>query len=171
MLRAEEPKLRCMQVPDFVNAKIAGRPAMEVINDERWLKEEFTPTVATRGGALIKKWGRSSAASTAVSIADAIQSLVNPTRPGDCFSTAVLTDGNPYGIAEGIVFSMPCRSTVSPSSVLLQPAGMPNRCIGLHLQAPNSLRTDAYIASDTLDLSSQRSACTCGFGGYPGRRG
>lgn len=98
------------QVPDFVNAKIGGKPAREVINDETWFREEFTPKVATRGGALIKKWGRSSAASTAVSIADAIQSLITPTRPGDCFSTAVITDGNPYGIAEGIVFSMPCRS-------------------------------------------------------------
>ena len=55
--------------------------------------------------------GRSSAASTAVSIADAIKSLVTPTPEGDWFSSAVCTDGNPYGIAEGIIFSMPCRST------------------------------------------------------------
>lgn len=75
----------------------------------KWFKEEFTPTVAQRGGALIKKWGRSSAASTAVSIADAIRSLVVPTAPGDCFSSAVCTDGNAYGIEEGLIFSMPCR--------------------------------------------------------------
>lgn len=42
-----------------------------------------------RGGVLIKKWGRSSAASTAVSIADAIKSLVTPTPEGDWFSSAV----------------------------------------------------------------------------------
>ncbi len=64
-------------------------------------RNEFTPTVAQRGGALIKKWGRSSAASTAVSIADAIRSLVTPTAPGDCFSSGVITDGNPYGIQVG----------------------------------------------------------------------
>ncbi|KAK9818266.1 hypothetical protein WJX72_009743 [[Myrmecia] bisecta] len=98
------------QVPDFVNAKIGGEPAEQVINDDKWFKEDFTPKVATRGGALIKKWGRSSAASTAVSVADAIKSLTTPTPEGDCFSTAVCTDGNPYGIAEGIIFSMPCRS-------------------------------------------------------------
>ena len=98
------------QVQDFVNAKIDGKKAVEVIGDDAWLEEEFTPTIQTRGGALIKKWGRSSAASTAVSIADAIKSLVTPTPEGDWFSTAVSTDGNPYGIAEGIVFSMPCRS-------------------------------------------------------------
>eukprot|EP00877_Chromochloris_zofingiensis_P000258 jgi/Chrzof1/10232/Cz04g33150.t1_MDH5[v5.2] len=99
------------QVPDFVNARIAGRPAIDVIRDMKWFKNEFTPTVAQRGGALIKKWGRSSAASTAVSTADAIRSLVTPTPPGDCFSTAVCTDGNQYGIREGLIFSMPCRSS------------------------------------------------------------
>lgn len=98
------------QVPDFINARIGGRPAIDVINDMKWFKEEFTPKVAQRGGALIKKWGRSSAASTAVSTADAIRALVTPTPEGDCFSTAVCTDGNPYGIKEGLIFSMPCRS-------------------------------------------------------------
>ena len=62
-----------MQVPDFLNARISGEPAPEVIGDDEWLQTTFTNTVATRGGALIKKWGRSSAASTAVSIADAIK--------------------------------------------------------------------------------------------------
>jgi malate dehydrogenase (NADP+) len=74
----------------------------------RWFKEEFTPKVAQRGGALIKKWGKSSAASTAVSVADAIRSLVTPTAPGDCFSSGVVSDGNPYGVAEGLNFSFPC---------------------------------------------------------------
>ena len=99
------------QVPDFVNAQIGGEKAMDVIDDSEWLEADFTPAIQTRGGLLIKKWGRSSAASTAVSIADAIKSLVTPTPEGDWFSSGVCTDGNPYGIEEGIVFSMPCRST------------------------------------------------------------
>ena len=45
-----------------------------------------------------------------MSIADAIKSLVTPTPEGDWFSSGVYTNGNPYGIAEDIVFSMPCRS-------------------------------------------------------------
>ena len=98
-------------MPDFVNSKIGGERATDVIEDLRWLEEDFTPAIQTRGGLLIKKWGRSSAASTAVSIADAIKALVTPTREGDWFSSGVCTDGNPYGIAEGIIFSMPCRST------------------------------------------------------------
>jgi malate dehydrogenase (NADP+) len=99
------------QVPDFVNARIKSESAGEVIDDQEWFEEEFTPLVATRGGALIKKWGRSSAASTAVSIVDHIKSLTNPTNEGDWFSMGVCTDGNPYGLPEDMVFSMPCRST------------------------------------------------------------
>lgn len=98
------------QVPDFVNAKIHGIPVTEIITDTKWLEEEFTEKVQKRGGVLIKKWGRSSAASTAVSIVDAVKSLVTPTPPGDWFSSGVYTTGNPYGIAEDIIFSMPCRS-------------------------------------------------------------
>lgn len=96
-------------MPDFLNAKIGGLPAVNVIRDTEWFRNEFTPTVATRGGALIKKSGKSSAASTAVSIADAIRSLVVPTPAGDCFASAVCSDGNPYGIQDGLIFSFPCR--------------------------------------------------------------
>ncbi|KAF5733710.1 malate dehydrogenase [Tripterygium wilfordii] len=67
----------------------------------------LTYYLKARGGVLIKKWGRSSAASTAVSIVDAIKTLITPTPEGDWF---FFWNGNPYGIAEDIVFSMPCRS-------------------------------------------------------------
>ena len=96
-----------------MNSRINGKKASEVITgpgSQEWFENEFTPTVATRGGALIKKWGRSSAASTAVSIADAIRSLITPTPAGDCFSSAVISDGNPYGVPEGLVYSFPLKS-------------------------------------------------------------
>ena len=48
----------------------------QVITDRKWLETTFVPTVAQRGGALIQTWGKSSAASTAVSVCDAIRSLV-----------------------------------------------------------------------------------------------
>ncbi|KAK1368361.1 hypothetical protein POM88_034453 [Heracleum sosnowskyi] len=68
------------QVPDFLNAKLDGLPVKEVIKDTKWLEEDFTQMVQTRGGVLIKKMG------------------------------TVYTTGNPYGIADDTVFSMPCRS-------------------------------------------------------------
>lgn len=38
---------RCIrtQVPDFVNARIGGLPAPDVIRDMKWFREEFTPKV------------------------------------------------------------------------------------------------------------------------------
>lgn len=35
---------------------------------------------------------------------------MRPTPDGDWFSSGVCTDGNPYGIAPGLNFSMPLRS-------------------------------------------------------------
>lgn len=54
-----------------------------------WLSKLLLRFVLQRGGLLIQKWGRSSAASTAVSIVDAIKSLVTPTPEGDWFSSGV----------------------------------------------------------------------------------
>ena len=105
------PQPARVQVPDWVNARINGQSAGDVIKDSQdWFEGEFTSKVSTRGGALIKKWGRSSAASTAVSIADAIRALVEPTAEGDCFSSGVVSDGNPYGVKDGIICSFPLRS-------------------------------------------------------------
>jgi malate dehydrogenase len=98
------------QVPDFYNAKINGKPVTSVIQDEDWLKGEFISKVQKRGAEILKVRGKSSAASAACAAIDAIRSLVNPTPPGQWFSSAVCTDGNPYGIEEDLIFSMPCRS-------------------------------------------------------------
>ncbi len=53
------------QYPDFYNAKINGKSAADVINDEKWLKETFIPAVQQRGATIIKARGLSSAASAA----------------------------------------------------------------------------------------------------------
>ena len=41
---------------------------------------------------------------------DHVRSAVRKTPGDDSFSAALLSDGNPYGIPEGLVFSFPCRS-------------------------------------------------------------
>ena len=93
-------------MPDFLNARIGGKPAREVIGDDEWLQTTFTNTVATRGGALIKKWGRSSAASTAVSIADAIK--VRGHNLMCCYEINCLRGA----ILEGGVVLSSCKATV-----------------------------------------------------------
>ncbi len=97
------------QYPDFYNAKINGKAAPEVINDEEWLQGEFIKTVQQRGSAIIKARGASSAASAANAALDTVTRINTPTPEGDWFSTAIPSDGS-YGIPEGLIFSFPLRS-------------------------------------------------------------
>jgi malate dehydrogenase len=95
--------------PDFYNARVAGKPAIDAISDEGWFKETFLPTVQQRGAAIIKARGLSSAASAANAVVDTVRNLTNPTPAGDWFSVAVCSDGS-YGIEKGLIFSYPIRS-------------------------------------------------------------
>ena len=103
--------------PDFYNARIGGRPAIDVIPDESWLKEVFLPTVQQRGAAIIKARGLSSAASAANAVVDTVRGLTTPTREGDWFSVAVSSDGS-YGIEKGLIYSYPIRSDGSKWQVV-----------------------------------------------------
>ncbi len=96
------------QVPDFTQATIGGK--RDVIQDREWLTGPFIETVQNRGAAIIAARGKSSAASAASALVDAVRSLYTPTPEGEWFTSAVCTDGNPYGIEEGLIFGFPCRS-------------------------------------------------------------
>jgi malate dehydrogenase len=96
------------QYPDFVHARIDGKPAPEVIEDRDWLEGEFISTVQQRGAAIIKARGASSAASAANAAIDTVRSLITPTPEGDWTSVAVCSAGQ-YGIDEGLIASMPIR--------------------------------------------------------------
>lgn len=98
------------QVPDYVNAEIDGRPVSTVIQDKAWLEGDFISTVQQRGAAIIKARGKSSAASAANAIIDDVKAIFSPTPKGEVFSSAVVSDSNPYGIEKNLIFSFPCRS-------------------------------------------------------------
>jgi malate dehydrogenase len=94
------------QYPDFYHARVNGRPALDVVGDERWLQTEFLATVQQRGAAVIKARGASSAASAANAIIDSLRSIHVPTPAGEWFSSAVASDGS-YGVDEGLISSFP----------------------------------------------------------------
>ncbi len=94
------------QYPDIFNARIGGRSAAEVVNDEKWLAEDFIPTVAKRGAAIIEARGASSAASAANAAIDHVHTWVNGTAEGDWTSMGIASDGS-YGVPEGIISSFP----------------------------------------------------------------
>src|SRR3954465_2946650 len=96
------------QYPDFYNARIDGRPANEVIGDEKWLKEDFIASVQQRGAAVIKARGLSSAGSAANAVVDTVLSLTTDTPANDWHSVAVCSDGS-YGVDQGLISSFPVR--------------------------------------------------------------
>jgi len=97
------------QYPDAYSALISSKSAAHVIGDEVWLKDSFIPEVQTRGAAIIKARGASSAASAANGIVDSVHALTTPTAVGDTFSMCLCSDGS-YGTPEGLIISFPCRT-------------------------------------------------------------
>ena len=94
------------QYPDLFNAKIGGKNAAEVIDDQAWLESEFIPTVAKRGAAIIEARGLSSAASAASAALDHVRTWFLGTAAGDWTSMGIVSDGS-YGVPEGLVSSFP----------------------------------------------------------------
>ena len=130
--------------PDPYNATIDGTSAAEVINDSKWLEDNYLPLVQQRGKAVIDARGASSAASAANAAIDTVKSVINPTDEGDCFSAAVVSDGS-YGVPEGLIFGFPLRTTTDGDVEIIQ---------GIEL---NSF-ANSKIQITTEELESEREA-------------
>jgi malate dehydrogenase len=90
--------------PDLFNTTVNGASAASQV-DESWITEEYIPKVATRGGAIIKARGLSSAASAANATIDHMRDWLNGTS--EWVSMSVPSDGS-YDVTEGIISSFPC---------------------------------------------------------------
>jgi malate dehydrogenase len=95
------------QYPDILHAKVGGRNAADAVGDQQWIENEFIPTVAKRGAAIIDARGASSAASAANAAIDHVNNWVNGTPDGDWVSMGIPADGS-YGIEEGVICGFPC---------------------------------------------------------------
>ncbi|MGE2719011.1 malate dehydrogenase [Mycolicibacterium celeriflavum] len=94
------------QYPDIFHAEVGGKNAAEVVNDQDWIENDFIPTVAKRGAAIIDARGASSAASAASATVDAARDWLLGTPADDWVSMAVVSDGS-YGVPEGLISSFP----------------------------------------------------------------
>jgi malate dehydrogenase len=94
------------QYPDIVHAKVNGRNAAELVDDQAWIENDFIPTVQKRGAAVIEARGASSAASAANAAIDHVHDWVLGTRPDDWVSMSIPSDGS-YGVDEGLISSFP----------------------------------------------------------------
>ncbi|MFJ8964961.1 MULTISPECIES: malate dehydrogenase [Lentzea] len=120
------------QYPDLFHAKVGDKTAAEAVNDQAWLENDFIPTVAKRGAAIIEARGASSAASAANAAIDHIYDWVNGT---EWTSMAIPSDGS-YGVPEGIISSFPVR-TSGGSYEIIQ---------GLEIDEFSRARIDASVA-------------------------
>lgn len=94
------------QYPDIANTTVAGKAAGGLV-DNIWYVDEFIPTVQQRGAAIIKARGASSAASAASAALDHIRDWALGTPSDDWTSMAVYSNGNPYDVADDIIYSFP----------------------------------------------------------------
>jgi malate dehydrogenase len=131
------------QYPDLVNAKVNGESAWEAVGDESWIADEFIPTVAKRGAAIIDARGASSAASAANAAIDHVHDWVLGTEEGDWVSMGIPSNGS-YGIDEGVIAGHPCTCSNGEYSVVE----------GLEITDFSRERIDATIA----ELNEEREA-------------
>jgi len=94
------------QYPDIFHAEINGKNAAGVVGDQAWVENDFIPTVAKRGAAIIEARGSSSAASAASATIDAARNWIQGSPEGDWVSMAVRSKGE-YGVPEGLIYSYP----------------------------------------------------------------
>ncbi len=126
------------QYPDLFHASVAGRPASDLVSadgGQQWLEEDFIPTVAKRGAAIIEARGSSSAASAASAAVDHVRDWVHGTPEGDWTSAGIVSDGS-YGIPEGLVCSVPVTAS----------GGTWTRVEGLEIDEFSRPRIDASVA-------------------------
>ena len=94
------------QYPDLFNAELDGKKLAPLINDQKWIENDFIPTVQKRGAAVIDARGLSSAASAANAAIDHMRDWIAGSRSGDWVTMGVVSDGS-YGVPEGIICGFP----------------------------------------------------------------
>ncbi|BBZ51535.1 malate dehydrogenase [Mycobacterium heidelbergense] len=133
------------QYPDVFHAEINGRNAAEVVNDQAWIENDFIPTVAKRGAAIIDARGASSAASAASATIDAARDWLLGSPDGNWVSMAVISDGS-YGVPEGLISSFPVTTEGGDWTIVT----------GLEIDEFSRARID----KSTAELADERAAVT-----------
>ena len=95
------------QYPDLSQATVNGKPALDQV-DRTWYENDYIPTVAKRGAAIIEARGASSAASAASAAIDHMRDWALGTPEGEWTSMGIPSDGS-YGIPEGLIYGFPVR--------------------------------------------------------------
>ncbi len=140
---------------DFHNSFIGDRPAHEVIHDENWVRNVFEPGVAGRGQAIHDiRAGVSPAASAAQAIIGTVRALTIPTPFEHWFSVSVVSDGS-YGIARGLVFSVPVRTEDGETWSIVQNLYLDDHAQDRLTAIAAELEHEAAVVTDFLPTRSR----------------
>jgi malate dehydrogenase len=131
------------QYPDIFHAEVDGRPAAELIDDHQWLEQDFIPTVARRGAAILDARGASSAASAASAAMDHVRDWLRGTPEGDWVSMAVPSTGA-YAVEEGVLCGVPCTCVDGEYTIVE----------GLEIDDFSRTRIDASVAELREELET-----------------
>lgn len=96
------------QYPDVNHGTIQGKPIRQVINNDKYLNEDFIECIQKRGAAIINARKASSALSAARAAVRHMRSWVCGTTGNEFVSMGVLSDSNGYGVKPGLMYSFPC---------------------------------------------------------------
>lgn len=98
------------QYPDISHATLNNQLVRSLINDDKWVRDVFIPTVQKRGAAIIEARGASSAASAANAALMHMRDWVAGTN-SQWTSMAIPSD-SAYGVGAGVYYSYPvvCES-------------------------------------------------------------
>jgi malate dehydrogenase len=130
--------------PDLFHAKVGGRLAAGVVDDQAWIEGEFLPNVGKRGAAIIEARGASSAASAASAAIDHVRDWVTGSD-GGWVSMGVASDGS-YGVPEGLISGFPCTCAGGEYQIVQ----------GLELDDFSRAKIDASVA----ELTDERDTVT-----------
>ena len=123
------------QYPDVVHARVAGRNALEVVDDPAWVEKEFIPTVQQRGASIIEARGASSAASAASAAIDHMGDWMTGSPDDDWVSMAIASTGD-YGVPDGLISGFPVTTEAGQFRVVA----------GLDIDDFSRERIDATVA-------------------------
>jgi len=99
------------QYPDVNHGEVTvggkRQSIRDAVKDDKYLNETFIPKVAKRGAEIISVMKKSSAPSAANAACDHMHDWWVGTKPGEYASIGVISDGNTYGVAAGLIYSFP----------------------------------------------------------------
>lgn len=92
------------QVPDLSYAEVSGSDIKDIMSED-WYTNNFIPRIQKRGAEIIEARGLSSAASAANAAIAHMRDWILGNN--DWLSIGQISNGNPFGISDNLIFSFP----------------------------------------------------------------